>query len=76
MRARDVVPPVAVGAFAVICCAGLPAVLALAGGTTVLGLLGGGVVFVLLARGMGVFVVRPRRRRTCAIAPSRPRRGA
>jgi hypothetical protein len=82
IRARNVVPPVGVGAFAVICCAGLPAVpavpamLALAGGATVPGLLGGGVAFVLLAGDVGVFVVRARRRRVCAVAPSRPRRGA
>jgi hypothetical protein len=73
MRARDVLPAVAAGAFAVICCAGLPAVLALVGGATALGLLGGGGSVALLAGGAGAFVVRARRRRACAVPPSRPR---
>ena len=75
-RARGLLATVGAGAFAVVCCAGVPAVLALLGGVTVLGLLGGGVALVLLAGGAGAFIIRARRRRACAVPPSRPGRGA
>lgn len=76
MRPRDLLATAGLGAVAVICCAGLPAVLALLGGVTVVGLLGGGVVLALLAGCAGAFVARARRRRACAVPPSRPRTGA
>jgi hypothetical protein len=76
MRGRNLLAPLGVGALAVICCAGLPAVLALLSGVAVVGLLGGGVALALLAGCAGAFVVRERRRRACAPAPSQRRMSA
>ena len=56
---------IAAGAFAVVCCAGLPAIGALIGGISIVAVLGiaGGVVASAAAAGAGVFLLRVRRRR-------------
>lgn len=76
MRARETLGALGIGAFAVVCCAGLPAVLALVGGVTVVGLLGGGLVAaVALVACVAMLVVRARRRRDCVAPPSDRRVG-
>ena len=52
-------------AFAVVCCAGLPAIGALIGGISIVAVLGiaGGVVAFAAAAGAAVLVLRVRRRR-------------
>jgi hypothetical protein len=62
---------VAAGAFAVICCAGLPAIGALIGGVTIAGLLGvTGAVLALAALGGGAIVLLRARRRRRSCPPS------
>jgi hypothetical protein len=57
---------IAATAFAVICCAGLPAIGALVGGLTIAAVLGvaAGVLALTAALGAAVLVLRTRRRRS------------
>jgi hypothetical protein len=68
MRGRASGPALGVtaGAFAVACCAGLPAIGALIGGITIAGVLGvaGGVLVLAALGGGAVLLVRARRRRS------------
>ena len=61
----------AVGAVAVICCAGLPAVAGVLGGITIAAALGvaGGVLAIAVAVSASVLLVRVRRGRTSRDAP-------
>ena len=63
MRGRETLAVFGAGAFAVVCCAGIPAVLALAGAVTVVGLLGGGLLAIVLMGCVALIGVRARRRR-------------
>jgi hypothetical protein len=56
---------IAAGAFAVVCCAGLPAIGALIAGITIAGVLGvaGGILAVAAALSGATLLVRARRRR-------------
>ena len=69
-RAKDtgtVLAPLAVGAVAIVCCAGLPALAAVFAGSTLATILGvGGGLVALIAAGAGtVMILRARRRRSC-----------
>jgi hypothetical protein len=69
-RAEDtsmVLAPFAVGAVAVLCCAGLPALAALFAGLTLATILGvgGGLVALIVAVAGTVAIPRARRRRSC-----------
>jgi hypothetical protein len=63
MRSRDTFGVLGVGAFAVVCCAGLPAVLAFLGGASAVGLLGGGLLAAVLVGVAASLAIRVRRRR-------------
>jgi hypothetical protein len=65
---------IAAGAFAVACCAGLPAIVALIGGITiaaVVGVAGGALALAAVTGGAALLVHARRRRRSC----SQPARG-
>ena len=69
-RAEDtstVLAPFAVGAVAVLCCAGLPALAAVFAGLTLATILGvgGGLVALVAAVAGTVAILRARRRRSC-----------
>ena len=63
---------VGAGAFAVVCCAGLPAIGALIGGITIAGVIGvaGGVLVLAALGGGAVLLVRARRRRGSCSPPA------
>jgi hypothetical protein len=65
----------AAGAFAVVCCAGLPAIGALMGGITIAGLIGVGAGVLALAALLGAAALeaRARRRRGACPPPARGR---
>jgi hypothetical protein len=66
---------VAAGAFAVVCCAGLPTIGALTGGITIAGVIGvaGGVLALAALLSGAVLQVRARRRRSsCPPSAGRP----
>lgn len=71
MRGRETLAVFGVGAFAVVCCAGLPAVLAFVGGVTLVGWFSGGLLAAVLMGCAAMIVVRARRRRDCAEVPQR-----
>ncbi len=71
MRGRETLAVFGVGAFAVACCAGIPAVLAFVGGVTLVGLLGGGLLAIVLVGCAALVVVRVRRRRDYLQVPRR-----
>ena len=68
-RAKDtttVLAPLAVGAVAIVCCAGLPALAAVFAGLTLATILGvGGGLVALIAAAGTVMILRARRRRSC-----------
>jgi hypothetical protein len=69
-RAKDTstgLAPLAVGAVATVCCAGLPAIAGVFAGLTLAAILGiGGAIVALIAAVAGtVAILRARRRRSC-----------
>jgi hypothetical protein len=69
-RAKDtstVLAPLAVGAVAIVCCAGLPALAAVFAGLTLATILGvgGGLVALIAVVAGTVAILRARRRRSC-----------
>jgi hypothetical protein len=78
-RAKDtgaLLAPIAVAAFVVVCCAGLPVIAGAFAGLTlvaVLGLGGGLIALVTIVSGIVLFV-RARRRRPCRGTSERPAR--
>jgi hypothetical protein len=69
-RTKDtgtVLAPLAVGAVAIVCCAGLPAIAAAFAGLTLATILGvgGGLVALIAAVAGTVTILRARRRRSC-----------
>jgi hypothetical protein len=69
-RGKDtstVLAPLALGAVAVVCCAGLPALAAVFAGLTLATILGvgGGLVALIAAVAGTITIVRARRRRSC-----------
>jgi len=69
-RTKDtgtVLAPLAVGAVAIVCCAGLPAIAAVFAGLTLATILGvgGGLVALIAAVAGTVMILRARRRRSC-----------
>ena len=70
-QAKDtstVLAPLAVGAVAIVCCAGLPALAAVFAGLTLATILGvgGGLVALILAVAGTIAILRARRRRSCS----------
>ena len=69
-RTKDtgtVLAPLAVGAVAIVCCAGLPAIAAVFAGLTLATILGvgGGLAALIAAVAGTVMILRARRRRSC-----------
>jgi hypothetical protein len=58
MRGREMLGVFGVGAFAVVCCAGVPTVLAFVGGVTLVGLLGGGLLAMVFMGCAALIVAR------------------
>jgi biotin transporter BioY len=69
-RAKDagsLLAPVAVAAFAIVCCAGLPVLAGVSAGLTLAVILGvgGGIIAIVTAIAAVVLLLRTRRRRSC-----------